>query len=225
MRTERPCIVFDIDDTLYLESEYVASGFEAVGREVLARFGAGGFVERARHHAATGPRGQVIDRAVADLGIAASTAQVQHLVDVYRRHEPRIRLLEDARRALDCAAGTGCVAVVSDGPLVSQAAKARALGLRRWTELVVLTGERCPGEPKPSSRAFQIVMTETDAAAAACTYVADNPAKDFAGPTALGWRTVRVRRARGLHAAVDSGPDVDVEVPDLSDVRSWLPAR
>ncbi len=36
--------------------------------------------------------------------------------------------------------------------------------------------------------------------AAACVYVADNPAKDFVAANALGWRTVLVKRPDALYA-------------------------
>jgi len=48
-------------------------------------------------------------------------------------------------------------------------------------------------------------------------YVADNPLKDFAGPGALGWLTVRVRRPDGLHyAAENSEVPPDREMSDCS---------
>jgi putative hydrolase of the HAD superfamily len=56
-------------------------------------------------------------------------------------------------------------------------------------------------------------------------YVADNPAKDFVAPRALGWATVRVRRAGSLHQRVESGPDVDREVTDLGDLAVWIGGR
>jgi putative hydrolase of the HAD superfamily len=52
--------------------------------------------------------------------------------------------------------------------------------------------------------------------------VADNPAKDFAGPRSRGWRTVRVRREGSLHAAVASGDDVDAEINGLAELDGAL---
>jgi hypothetical protein len=45
--------------------------------------------------------------------------------------------------------------------------------------------------------------------------VADNPMKDFIPPHERGWTTVRVRRAGSLHEDLDSGPDVQWELPSL----------
>ena len=39
-----------------------------------------------------------------------------------------------------------------------------------------------------------------------CTYVADNPAKDFFAPNALGWRTVRIERSDAVHPSIAPPP-------------------
>ena len=48
------CVVFDIDDTLYLERDYAFSGFEAVGRWVAARLQIVDFALRCRHNFVAG---------------------------------------------------------------------------------------------------------------------------------------------------------------------------
>jgi putative hydrolase of the HAD superfamily len=86
----------------------------------------------------------------------------------------------------------------------------------------VLTEELGAGYGKPHPRAFEVVEARVGTRGADNVYLADNPRKDFGGPRALGWRTVRVRRPGSLHVDVPSGADVDVEVPDLSDLAARL---
>jgi putative hydrolase of the HAD superfamily len=112
--------------------------------------------------------------------------------------------------------------VVTDGPLPSQRRKAEALGVAAWADVVVFTDAFGPGFGKPHCRAFLEVEAVTGLRGPACAYVADNPAKDFAGPRSLGWTTVRIRRPHGLHQAVAGPPDVDFELPDLSELDGWL---
>jgi putative hydrolase of the HAD superfamily len=52
-------------------------------------------------------------------------------------------------------------------------------------------------------------------------YVGDNPAKDFVGARALGWRTIRIRRAAGEHSLVEAQPgyEADQEIADLGELR------
>lgn len=209
------CVVFDVDDTLYLEREYVRSGLREVGEVVRRRCGADGVLDAAWADFLAGRRGDLIDRALVSVGVDPAPDLVRVLVRRYRTHRPDIALLPDALAALTSAAAAGPVAVVTDGPAESQLAKARALGLGEWADPVVVTALRFPGRPKPHPAAFAWVQARLGTVPEACTYVADNPLKDFAGPASLGWRTVRVRRPGSLHEDVESGDDVDVEVESL----------
>jgi putative hydrolase of the HAD superfamily len=208
-----PCIVLDIDDTLYLERDYVRSGFRAVGDWVAGAFGATGFFERAWTAFEEGHRGDIFNRCLAEVGVQAADA-VEQMVAVYRSHQPDIALMPDAQRFLD-RVPAGRLAVITDGPLASQQAKAHALQLSRWSETIVFTAEHGPGFPKPSPRAFQFVAERLQATGRRCCYIADNPLKDFQGPKSLGWRTVRIRRRGGLHFNLLSTADVDFEIDSL----------
>ncbi len=209
-------VVFDVDDTLYLERDYVRSGFRAVDDYLRERHGVAGFFERAWAAFEQGVRGRTFDEVLPQLGLSPGRELIAELVEVYRRHRPQIDLLPDARAALEAARRAGwAVAVVSDGPLASQSAKVAALGLSRWAEPIVLTAALGDGFGKPHPRAFRLVEEHTGCRAEQCVYLADNPRKDFAGPKGLGWRTVRVRRRGGLHAEEPSGQDVDEVWEDL----------
>jgi len=215
-------VAFDIDDTLYLERDYVRSGFEAVSQWIQERRGVKGFAGVAIAEFDRGTRGVIFDRALASLRVQADRALIEAMVREYREHMPSIRLLPDAEAALGALFGRMKLAVVSDGPVASQHAKARALALGKWCEPIVFTEALGLGFGKPHLRAFEMVEERTGAAGCSCAYVADNPAKDFGGPKTLGWRTIRVRHEGGLHATVASGPDVDMEICDLSSLATFL---
>jgi putative hydrolase of the HAD superfamily len=216
-------VVFDIDDTLYLERDYVRSGFAAAGDWAKGELGVDDLADRAWAAFLDGERRTIFDTVLAAAtGAPADPAVVADLVAAYREHTPAIALSADAGPCLDAVAAAGPVGVVSDGPLASQRAKAGALGLDRWAAVVVLTAERGPGWGKPDPRPFALVQQRLGAAAGDCVYVADNPAKDFAGPRRLGWTTVRVRRPLGLHRDRPAGADVDHEIADLSGLAAVL---
>ena len=216
------CVVFDIDDTLYLERDYVRSGFDAIGAWARAELGVPDLGECAWSAFETGVRGTIFDEALAAAGVEVAPGLISRLVDVYRSHIPAISLLDDASAWLDACPPGLTVAVVTDGPLSSQQAKAAALGLDRWVERVVYTVSLGPGRGKPHPAAFELLERELGMSSAACAYVADNPAKDFKAPDSLGWRTVRVRRPGGLHAGVPSGDDVHAEIATFADLGGAL---
>lgn len=209
-------VVFDLDDTLFLERDYVSSGLAAVGRYMAGEMG---IVEFSRHATAAfeaGVRGRIFDVALIALGVEPTADLVLRLVDVYRSHVPDISPLADADGCVRALRARGTpLAVITDGPLASQRAKADALGVPAWSETTIFTTELGDGFAKPHRRAFELVERAC-AAGPPGTYVADNPAKDFVAPRALGWRTVRVRRVGSLHERVDSGVDVDLELVDLA---------
>lgn len=197
-------IVFDLDDTLYLEREFALSGFDAVARafaEVLgdAR-GARADMERLFDSPA---RPRVFNALLEMRGLAVEPALVARMVEVYRTHEPRISLLPDAARAFASWASRCRLALLTDGPTVTQRAKIAALGLTGGLigrlDPIIVTSELGEGFGKPHIRAFERVEQMTGRLAAEHAYVADNVAKDFIAPNQLGWRSVRVRRREGIY--------------------------
>lgn len=221
-------VVFDIDDTLYLEREYVRSGFRAVGAWARRSLGAPDLADRAWAAFESGVRATIFDTALAGAGIEPTPELLARLVTCYREHQPDIALLADARACLDgldVEGGGAAVAVITDGPLASQSAKARSLGLAMWSQNVIFTEALGVGFGKPHCHAFELVERRLGVGGDRCTYVADNPAKDFAGPRRLGWQTIRVRRRRGLHHHVDGGDDIDHEIADLTDLMALIGRR
>jgi putative hydrolase of the HAD superfamily len=209
------CVVFDVDDTLYLERDYVRSGFRHVGEWVRNDLGLEGFADLAWRAFEEGVRGSIFDLALQRCGVDPRPDLVNQLVDLYRAHSPALELCPDAKVCLDRLRGRVPLAAISDGPLASQRQKVRALGLDEWLDPVLLTAELGPGFDKPNVGAYRLVEERTGCAGSECVYVADNPAKDFMGPKSLGWSTIRVRRPGSLHQAVGSTDEVDLEVPDL----------
>jgi len=218
----RFCLVFDLDDTLYLERGYVASGFRAVGRWVLDNLGIGGFGEAAQALFDKGARGDVFNRVFAALGVPLRAGQMEQLVAAYRMHSPRIELEADAVDCLRKFRERAALAMISDGHPDSQRRKIEALGLSDIFAPLVFTGAWGPEFSKPHRRAFQYIAAHAPRDAAErhmeFIYVADNPAKDFQAPLAMGWKTVRIRRSGGLHSMAPNLPGCSpgAEMPDLS---------
>lgn len=218
------CLVFDIDDTLYLEQDYVRSGFHACDRFLRTR-GIDGFGQSAWRAFELGIRGNTFDVALRDLGIDPSRELISRLVACYRRHIPTIGLLPDALDCLEALYDRYHLCAVTDGNADSQRAKVAALGLTRWLDPIVITSEHGTHFAKPSTAPFLQIENVSRHAPASCWYIADNPTKDFAGPKALQWNTARVRRDGGLHERLLSGPDVDIEIASLHGLVEALQNR
>jgi putative hydrolase of the HAD superfamily len=216
--------VFDLDDTLFLERDYVKSGFDAAGSWASKRLGLESFAERAMDLFLQGHRGDIFDRVLHEAGQAPEPSLIAQLVHIYRTHMPNIHLLPDALECLLHFRPKADLALITDGHVVSQRRKVRALGLQHSFHCIVFTerwGRECC---KPNPRAFEYVRKRTRAASYA--YIGDNPVKDFHAPLRMGWTTVRVRRPEGLYGALPAASDATpaFEIRELSCLPSLLEA-
>lgn len=220
MNSQSWAIVFDLDDTLYLERDYARSGFAAVGEYVKTSAGLTDFADRCWNCFSRGAYESLFQEALAEYRITFDAGFVRELTRVYRQHEPTIALADDAAAWLDAHRGQYRLGLISDGPLESQERKLAALNLNAEMEAVVLTDRWGRRYWKPHPRAFETVSEKLGVTPGHCVYVADNPQKDFAAPLELGWRTVRVRRPLGLCSGVDvpTGMTAEAEIASLEEL-------
>ena len=199
-------VVFDLDDTLYPERQYVRSGFAHVaamaGRTQSESQALAAWLEDAFE---AGIRGDTFDRLALAFPEVARRLSVPALVDAYRTHEPAIELAPGVELVLQDLLAHGLrLGVLSDGPLASQAAKARRLRLDRWFDPVLLTASLGPGARKPSAQGFEAIARDWNIDHVRLAYVADNPQKDFVAPRRLGWLTMRLRHTGQLRFSLES---------------------
>lgn len=219
-------VLFDLDQTLYPEADYVRSGFRAVA-QYAARLAAlnGAAIEEELHAILRRDgRGRVFDTFV-EAHHLAHRVSAATLLHVYRTHTPAIRLHHDAATLLsrlDCALG-----LVTDGHPTAQRAKAAALGLAERFAVVICTGDLAAGAGKPDPAGFKVCLERLGVEAVETAYVGDDPAKDFAAPRALGMRTVQVQRVvEPEFAFTTRGEPVeaDLVVDDLREAENFLRA-
>lgn len=207
-------IALDMDDTLYLEQDYVRSGFMAVDRWLRRRQGLSGFFDEAWALFCEGSRGTIFNT-VLDRRNVFEDGLVRELVAVYRSHLPEISLLSDAEAFLK-KHDKKSLALITDGPVVSQYGKIKVLQLERYIGNIIVTDELGAGCGKPNSLVFEQVQGSRKSED--CVYIADNPRKDFIGPLALGWRpSVRMRRVNSLHFHLPT-PDSCLEVTSFEEL-------
>jgi putative hydrolase of the HAD superfamily len=193
------CYVFDLDDTLYPERDYVRSGFTEVDSLAVARLGIQGFGDACWERFLNGDRGRIFDAVLQSRFGRVDAALVHDMVQAYRSHKPRIALHPDARRFLDRARGLHLpMALITDGPRESQRAKIDALSLQDTFSPIVLTAVLGDGQSKPHLAAFELVQ-QAVGSDSRFVYIADNPQKDFLAPNRLRWISIRIHRQNGLY--------------------------
>lgn len=203
----RRVVVFDLDDTLFPERQYVLSGFRAVDGWLKDARGLTGFYDRAKALFEAGRRGNIFDVALAESGCSGDRALIGELVRIYREHAPALTLYEDARWAIDVLGARGPLGLISDGYLVAQQRKLAALGIAEAFQAVVFSDALGRDAWKPSPRPYQRLMELIPGAPGEFVYVADNPRKDFVTARRLGWRTIQVARREGVYHDVEAPPE------------------
>ena len=213
-------IVFDLDDTLYLERDYVLSGLGAVGQWARHALGIDGLGDMMRCRFEAGVRTNIFDESLEEVGLTPSPPLIARMLTAYRQHRPDIRLAPDADQFLAARDPKTGFAVITDGFLDAQRRKIRALGLyARGIHLGICTdiwGRECW---KPNPRAFEHVEQLFGQSGAALTYVADNPRKDFTAPRSRGWQTVQIARPDRIHQfAAHEGVKADRVIETLAEL-------
>jgi putative hydrolase of the HAD superfamily len=213
-------IVFDLDDTLYPERAYVASGFQAVGHWVESRFGipADEASAQFRELFDDGVRTDTFDQWLSRSGFAELDL-AKRMVQIYRSHRPNISPFFGTEDLLAQLHSSYRLALLSDGNVEVQRRKLQQLRLGRFFDAVLFSDEYGVQNRKPSTFPFQLVLERLDVKGKQSIYVADNPIKDFLGARLSGMGTIRVRAPEGLYShlepvSLDYAPDSAVQSLD-----------
>lgn len=228
-------VVLDMDDTLYPESQYVASGFRAVANEAgieteptadaVFAFLWGCFED--------GVRGNTFQMLFERFPGLRDRCTIEELVQCYRDHHPTLEPFAGVAERLSGWRSEGVpLALISDGGEAEQQRKLDALGLASCFDPVVLTGHWGREFWKPHARAFEAIEHAWSLSGADLVYIADNPAKDFLEPNRRGWKTLRLRSEDQLRWQTDASSEpyaAQAEVASwdalAEQVRRWLDVR
>jgi putative hydrolase of the HAD superfamily len=206
-------VIFDLDDTLYLEADFVRSGFQSVGEWCRTAHDITGVDKVAWRLFCEGRRGNIFDLALVELRSPLGKDAVLDMVRVYRTHPPAISLPTDSAECIKQLRGKYKLGLISDGPSEMQWNKVRALHLDACLNQLIVTADLGRGFSKPHEKAFIQMEELFSVTGAALVYVADNPAKDFVAPSKRGWRTIRIIREGCLYKGetVAAGSEFCVE--------------
>ena len=186
-------VIFDLDDTLYRELDFVASGYRAVSRHVAKAAGhpARDIFRAMMRTLSTSGRREVLPKVIADF--LKDPIPVGELVGVYRNHTPRIRLFPGYDKLLEQLRRQLKLGIITDGLPNVQRRKVEALGLQEAVDHIIYTGDLGPEREKPDPLAFSLMLRRLKAHASRAIYVGDNPSKDRIGARRAGMRFAMVR--------------------------------
>ena len=183
------CVVFDLDDTLYDEMDFVKSGYLEIANLLNATFGVDKTLTYNRLiDLFELDRKRVLNRLCIELNIEISDA----LIELYRYHQPTISLKSDVIEILNELKISFKLGILTDGDSVTQWNKFRALGLQKHISAYVCTGELGEEFSKPHPRGYEEVAKKLDCSLEEMIYIGDNPNKDFYVSSELNIVTVQL---------------------------------
>ena len=207
-------VIFDLDDTLYSEREYVKSGFRAV-----SEFLGGGYEDALWEYFEAGK--PAIDVLLETLGRQSEKTVV---LDVYRKHEPYIHMYPGAEELIRELKENGVrVGIITDGRPEGQWKKIKALGLDALVDDIIITDELGGVQfRKPCDIAFRIMQTRWRLPASEMVYVGDNADKDIQAPIQLGMRSVLLNNPHGLYFISGKTSPSCKQVSSLNELKTDL---
>ena len=184
MTQKNSIVVFDLDDTLYKEVDFMKSAYMEIARSLEADCAAEDIVDKMMAWWREGEN--VFQRLIES---CHSDLTVDDLLKIYRSHIPTLSLDGETKDMLQWLSERAVVGIITDGRSVTQHNKITALGLDAFMkeEDILVSGDRDNWE-KPSELPFKHFMERYPS----CTYyyIGDNLAKDFVAPNRLGWTTI-----------------------------------
>lgn len=176
---EYSVVVFDLDDTLYNELEYLKSAYKAIAKHLelgnwKSLYSFMFSLYRCKENV---------------FNILAKTynVDINMLIEMYRNHSPEIQLFEGVLDILkNIKANNGKLGIITDGRVKTQLAKIKALGIDGIFDKIIIS--EALGTEKPNKANFKAI--ESVLFGSNYYYIADNYKKDFIAPNSLGWNTI-----------------------------------
>lgn len=213
----KTAVLFDLDDTLYLERDFFRSGFAVTAEELQRRGvdGSGPIADRLLMlHLER--RQRVFDRAASLLGFPKEW--VADLVSLFRLHEPSIALAPEVPDVLRSLREDSLrLGIVTDGLADVQRRKLSSLGIRPLVDSVVVADDFGRHLWKPHPYVFRRCIQDLGVAPDAVLVVGDNPERDVRGARNAGLAVVRIRRPDGYFS--DRPSDEEPVRSDITDLR------
>ena len=176
-------IVFDLDDTLYKEIDFVKSAYNYINNYSMSRYN----VDLSFYIQ------ECIDDGINFFDLLNSKLQpdqsfpLQKYLELYRFHYPEISFSHDTTVFLDKILNHNIdFSIITDGRSISQRNKIKALGLYDLVKNIIISEET--GFEKPHLNNFKLL--ERIYPDKKLVYIADNTSKDFLAPNLLNWNTI-----------------------------------
>jgi putative hydrolase of the HAD superfamily len=198
-------IVFDLDDTLFKEIDFVKSAYIYINSYINSRFN----IDLSKNIK------KCLSGEVNFFDLINSKLHpdqnfpIEKYLELYRFHYPEIKLSKDTSVFFEKILSHNIdFSIITDGRSISQRNKIKALGLYDLVKNIIISEET--GYEKPHLNNFKILNRIYSNKK--LIYIADNTSKDFLAPNTLKWDTI---------CLLDNGQNIHKQNFDLN--ADYLP--
>lgn len=194
-------IVFDLDDTLYKERDYLESAYKEIACWIEQDYNRNGVYEYMLSCYQNGLN--VFDSLITKYCLPIDTGL---LLNVYREHVPNISLSEEVKVTLQLLKENtdNVLGIITDGRKKTQQNKIAVLELEQFISMENCIISESVGVCKPSMELYTYFSKKYGMAH--YYYIGDNVLKDFISPNLLGWTTICLKNnGRNIHQQIPVG--------------------
>lgn len=186
-------IVFDLDDTLYKEIDFVKSAYIFINNYLKISVG---LDLSTQIDMCINNNINFFDFINSKI-ITQKKLSIEKYLELYRFHFPTLSLPDDTKQFLNELITRKIeFSIITDGRSISQRNKIRSLGIYDKAQNIIISEET--GFEKPDLHNFKLV--ENLNINKKYIYIADNTSKDFIAPNALNWDTIcLVNNGQNIH--------------------------
>jgi len=219
-------LLFDLDDTLYDEKQFVKSGFIEVAEfvEDKLKIDKDFFYKILIDIFNGGSRGNIFNLALEKVNIVSDEDIISSMVKIYRGHNPNIRLEEDVKSLIIKLKEIYSLGIVTDGYFKVQKKKVQVLKLEELFDSIIYTDEYGREYWKPNVFGYKLALERFQIVPGEAVYIGDNPYKDFIGAKKIGISTVRVKNQNREYSNVKLNKEyeADYEIKELHEILELL---
>lgn len=172
-------IVFDLDDTLYNEVEFLKSAYSTMARELSSEHWKTLYADMFSRYRSKKDVFQYLEDCY--------KVPKEALITQYREHRPNITAFPGVLSLMaQIKQKGGKIGVLTDGRGITQRNKLKALGLLEKIDHLVISEDLGTEKPHPNN----YLSFEERFPKGNYYYIADNCKKDFVTPNERGWQTI-----------------------------------
>jgi len=195
-------VLFDLDDTLYLERDYVYSGYKVVANFIGEKYNLLSddlyfkMIELSKESYSN-----VFNRLFNFYNIKIDNNELKKIIGIYKNHFPNIKLCKDSEKAINILLEKGIrLGLITDGDSIQQRNKINALKIEKYFEKIIITDELAPNREfwKPNKKSFELMIYHFKEEPQNMLYIGDNLDKDPLGAFEVGMDFKQIKRKNSI---------------------------